>query len=112
MHESSTDNLPALVTELYPINGGHIRVHAGTECAGQRCAIHNPTDHHMRDWPRSIRADRHYLIERICKHGCGHPDPDSLYYIKEKFGDDGRHGCCGCCSTDSVDEDVESPSES
>ena len=46
-------------------------------------------------------------MERICKHGVGHPDPDDLAFkkrIAEKFGrdsyDEGIHGCCGCCMED------------
>jgi hypothetical protein len=63
--------------------------HAPSVCAGQPCALHNRTDHHMRAFPQHWRADRG-IIERICPHGVGHPDPD------DKWADDG-HGCDGCC---------------
>lgn len=53
----------------------------------------------MREWPIVIRHDRNCLVERTCPHGIGHPDPDSLEFLRN-FGieDDGTHGCEGCCS--------------
>lgn len=63
--------------------------HLQDECEGP-CTIHNLTDHHMRSWPQHWRSDR-YLMERICPHGIGHPDPDS------PPGTDTVHGCDGCC---------------
>lgn len=73
-------------------------VHPVERCAGRPCVIHNPSDHHMRDWPLNWRADRG-LMERLCpEHGVGHPDPDGLAYLVS-IGDTsaGVHGCCGCC---------------
>jgi hypothetical protein len=64
-------------------------VHPKTKCKGQNCCIHNPSDHHMRDWPQNWRGDRN-LMERICPHGIGHPDPDDP-------NPDKVHGCDGCC---------------
>jgi hypothetical protein len=60
------------------------------------CAIHAPSNHHMRDLPQIMRAST--LIERHCSHGVGHPDPDSLRYF-ESVGQEhmGVHGCDGCC---------------
>ena len=62
------------------------------------CPWHNPSKHKMRDWPRLIRFDKRGLVERICEHGCGHPDPDSLDFMVKHFGDQtwGIHGCDGC----------------
>ena len=59
-------------------------------CEGSPCVIHNLTDHHMRSWPQHYREDSR-LMERICTHGVGHPDPD--------LPDQGDkvHGCDGCC---------------
>lgn len=81
--------------------------HAESRCKGRRCVIHNPTDHHMIDWPINLRETN--LIERLCKHGVGHPDPDSVYFF-DKIGQKGYdvHGCDGCCrpeqvNTESVD---------
>lgn len=54
------------------------------------CAIHAPSDHHMRHMRLHWRSDLN-VFERICEHGIGHPDPDSG--LKN-----GAHGCDGCCS--------------
>lgn len=75
------------------------QVHSKDVCAGQTCAVHNPS-HHMGDWPWSIRFDRNGMIERFCAHGVGHPDPDSVRWL-EWNGEDASlvHGCCHerCC---------------
>jgi hypothetical protein len=75
--------------------------HPAGVCAGESCAIHHPSDHHMRTWPLVYRADRSPLIERLCPHGVGHPDPDSLDYLADADPTDrgawGVHGCDGCC---------------
>ena len=76
-------------------------MHDMKDCKGKYCPFHNPSDHHMKDWKKVVRYDRGGMTERICKHGCGHPDPDSLAWMKRVgIKDDGTHGCCGCCSTD------------
>lgn len=78
-------------------NGGTLRHHPEGACSGDHCVIHNPSDHHMAGWPPYWRADRR-IVERICPHGVGHPDPDSLAH-RARIGDpdDGTHGCEGCC---------------
>jgi hypothetical protein len=78
-----------------------INVHNKQICAGQPCCVHNPSDHHMRDWPQVWRDDR-YLMERTCPHGIGHPDPDHMAYVLTQPGPVGEtasgvHGCDGCC---------------
>lgn len=81
--------------------------HLPSKCKGTICCFHNPSKHHMVDWQLNIRLDRGGLTERICPHGIGHPDPDSLEWLKrrakvnkrgEKVSDGGIHGCDGCCS--------------
>lgn len=74
-------------------------VHKRTaDCDADGCAIHNQSYHHMVDWPTYMRVDKYYLIERICSHGIGHPDPDSLSFFRKKaMGWIGIHGCCRCC---------------
>lgn len=67
-------------------------IHSIEVCRPGPCTIHNPSDHHMRDWPTHWREDRR-IMERICPHGVGHPDPDGLV----PPGDDRTHGCDGCC---------------
>ena len=75
-----------------------VTTHAEALCEGRVCAIHNPSNHHMRDWPVTLRLDRNGLLERQCPHGQGHPDPDSVAHF-EAQGDEtaGYHGCDGCC---------------
>ena len=72
-------------------------VHPATQCAGRACVVHNPSDHHMRTWRLHWRDDR-ILMERLCPHGVGHPDPDDLAYHRS-IGRSyvGVHGCDGCC---------------
>lgn len=73
--------------------GGQVlaNVHTPNQCRAEHCTIHNPSDHHMRDWPQNWRSDRR-LMERICPHGVGHPDPDDPSWDK-------THGCDACCWT-------------
>jgi hypothetical protein len=80
----------------YTLVGGEIiyNVHPQDKCAGRTCAVHNPSDHHMRDFPQHYRGDRG-IMERICPHGVGHPDPDD-YRSMPGWG---IHGCDGCCAT-------------
>ncbi len=44
----------------------------------------------MREWPQNYRSDLN-MMERICPHGVGHPDPDDIYGVYD------GHGCDGCC---------------
>lgn len=80
--------------ELVTLVGGTKLVcHDRTVCLPP-CPIHSPTDHHMVTWRQNWRSDRR-IMERLCKHGVGHPDPD-----EGKIGlglDAGTHGCDGCC---------------
>lgn len=83
-------------------------VHPPFRCEGRPCVIHNPSDHHMADWPKVWR-DGKRMVERTCPHGIGHPDPDDLAYRLTMFGpvgerDSGVHGCDGCCQPSDVDE--------
>ena len=82
--------------------GQRLMVHGKDDCHGH-CPIHNPSDHNMVDFPTHWRFDIG-VMERICKHGVGHPDPDGLAYMVEKMGKSaeafGVHGCCGCCLDD------------
>jgi hypothetical protein len=72
-------------------------VHNPRKCEGQYCVIHKPSDHKMRSFPLHWRADSR-IMERICPHGIGHPDPDDLAYNRriKRFGLE-IHGCCGVC---------------
>lgn len=79
-------------------DGSILETHPPEVCAGERCCIHNPSDHPLKDAPLHWRGDRG-LMERTCQHGTGHPDPDSVDYLVRTTGDDGwdDHGCDGCC---------------
>lgn len=77
--------------------GEKIFCHPPEACAGTACCVHNRSDHHMRGWAQHYLVDRG-LIERICPHGVGHPDPDDLRA-------DAVHGCDGCCAPDLVSTD-------
>lgn len=85
--------------EFYSFANGRAVVHARGRCAGDHCAIHNPSMHGMIEEPMILRTDRGVpLIERLCVHGVGHPDPDSVAFLDahEQPGFD-VHGCDGCC---------------
>jgi hypothetical protein len=47
----------------------------------------------MRAFPQLWRGDKN-MMERICSHGIGHPDPDEINLDKNGRG---IHGCDGCC---------------
>lgn len=78
-----------------------IVTHPASECSGRPCPIHDRTDHVMRTFPQHWRSDRG-LMERICRHGIGHPDPDQWGHFVESLGAEEAsvmfvHGCDGCC---------------
>jgi hypothetical protein len=81
-----------------------LTTHRIDQCLGTTCVIHNPSDHHMRSWPMHWRPGRG-IMERICSHGTGHPDPDQFEYWDRVYGDESWamsvHGCDGCCAQDS-----------
>jgi hypothetical protein len=79
------------------------QTHGPAKCRGRTCIIHSPTEHHMREWPVLLRDSG--LIERTCKHGVSHPDPDILPWL-EILGMEGMgvHGCDGCCDPDEITE--------
>ena len=78
-------------------------IHDPALCEGQVCPVHHPTRHHLRHLPRHWRWDRG-MLERICEHGVGHPDPDQVAAWKHVYASDPEqvcalsvHGCDGCC---------------
>lgn len=81
-------------------------VHSEKSCRkdgieGRYCVIHNPSTHHMRDWAMILRESA--LVERRCRHGIGHPDPDSQAFFDRVSPNSamGIHGCDGCCRKES-----------
>lgn len=84
--------------------GGLLRIHGLNVCKGERCVVHNPTDHLMRTWPLYYQEHTRWLAYRECPHGLGHPDPDSLdYFTRLDAAYMGVHTCDGCCSEISYD---------
>lgn len=80
--------------------GGQVAfVHDKVDCLEPPCCVHSPSDHHMKEWPQNWRSDRG-IMERICPHGIGHPDPDDRA-IRNGW-DAGVHGCDGCCKPSAV----------
>ena len=81
------------MAELYITGSGQaVYVHEYGQCRYGPYPIHNVSDHHMVDWPTHWRDDRK-IMERLCHHGIGHPDPD----CHNAIADGGAHGCDGCC---------------
>lgn len=56
-------------------------VHSEELCQGRPCVMHHPSDHSMREFKTHWRDDRG-IMERICPHGIGHPDPDTISFIE------------------------------
>jgi hypothetical protein len=83
--------------------GQKIWVHSKEICLSQHCCIHNPSPHHMVDWPTNWRGDTG-VMERIDPRNVGHPDPDDLVFrqavAKERKlpKPKGVHGCNGLCN--------------
>jgi hypothetical protein len=88
------------MSELHILIGGErLWTHNLKDCDGRAlpCSIHSPSDHHMLGWPQHWRDDA-MIMERICQHGIGHPDPDDYAYRKSiRPESTGIHGCDGCC---------------
>jgi hypothetical protein len=69
-------------------------VHSKNKCLAEFCTIHNMSNHILRSFPQHWREDRS-IMERICDHGVGHPDPDNPWPTHDYRW---IHGCCGCCA--------------
>jgi hypothetical protein len=80
-------------------------IHSRLKCEGRNCPFHNPSEHPLNKAEMIVRLDKNSLVERLCAHGVGHDDPDSVAWFKSK-GDKyaGIHGCDGCCSNREVFE--------
>jgi len=97
--------------KIYP-KGIEKTIHSPEVCRLEACSFHNPSNHGMETWDINIRETT--LTERLCPHGIGHPDPDSVPWMHEIFcamyplDEDEKHelndchwwihGCDGCCS--------------
>lgn len=56
-----------------------LRTHPTSACNGDVCCVHNPSDHHMVNWPQQWDP-RGHMMHRLCEHDLVHPDPDDLRY--------------------------------
>lgn len=71
-------------------------VHTVMRCAPEPCVLHNPTDHHMRDWPVSWHGDAR-VMGRVCSHHVWHPDPDDNFRERYRAHGGLLHICDSCC---------------
>lgn len=78
--------------------------HRAQDCSALRdgesfCPFHRPSLHPMIEEPMYLRETG--LIERMCRHGVGHPDPDSADFQDRRRGHEpgtwNTHGCDGYC---------------
>jgi hypothetical protein len=72
--------------------GQQLHTHGLSGCLGPPCPIHSPSPKAEAIGSTHWRWDRG-IMERLCEHGVGHPDPDD-YVVRQG---DGVHGCDGCC---------------
>ena len=81
--------------------GGPLVVHDADACQGQHCCIHNPSAHPLNTAPLYWRG---HVMERICKHRVGHPDPDDVAWrARAGLPDPSVHGCDGCCHREVIE---------
>ena len=81
------------------LEGGQVitNVHSEVLCEGRSCPVHSRTNHSMRVFPQNFREDTG-VMERLCTHGIGHPDPDGFPYMEMTNNNWMKiHGCDGCC---------------
>lgn len=106
----NTNTTASMISGIYYDGTGQKieNVHDSDSCLGDFCVIHNPSNHAMKDFPTHWRDDRK-IMERMCPHGIGHPDPDQLDFIERTRGAEAAriesvHGCDGCCATEQMAE--------
>lgn len=80
-----------------------VYVHNPASCAGEYCAIHNPSHHPLCKSPRTFTNG---LVQRVCSHSVAHPDPDALAWLKRTISwataeHRAVHTCCPekCCES-------------
>ena len=84
----------------------YLRTHRPSECADHPCAIHGTESQHpLSKFPLNWREDAGKL-ERICSHGIGHDDYDSVQYLESiNPRHSSLHTCDGCCMVDTEEID-------
>lgn len=81
--------------EPVTLTGGQVLlVHHESLCRMGFCSVHRPSVHPLASAPLYWRSDRR-IMERVCEHGIGHPDPDDLKV--RTWPSEAVHGCDGCC---------------
>jgi hypothetical protein len=80
------------------------RSHLEEDCTGEVCAFHKRTDHHMRKYKQFFRFGTG-MMERVCSHGVGHPDPDDAKIVDGTH--DGTHECDACCIRFATEEEYQ-----
>lgn len=88
--------------DLFSMEDGNLlKTHGPDQCAGRPCALHNPSDHPLRNtvmkWDRSRN-----LMVRFCQHNLWHPDPDDIAHKHRSTSAAWAaqcevHQCDGCC---------------
>lgn len=79
---------------LGPLSSG-VAEHSARHCdTDPACPRHEPTAHHMREWPVYHGQEANLTVRR-CPHGALHPDPDDA-----RWGRAVKHqaDCDGCCA--------------
>lgn len=88
-------------------------IHSEDSCFLEHCAIHNPSEHPLRNAPMDWYGGDIRALVRVCEHGLQHPDPDDLRF-KLAIGDfitvealtsvhlvaENCDGCCIACQID------------
>lgn len=107
MSGDHADDRPQKVTLV----GGLQRIwaHPPAACAGTACCVHNPSKHHMSEFPQFWFDDTKSMA-RVCPHGVYHPDPDEVAFRQERstLWQIGWHPCCGnkCCDPQIIDGQI------
>lgn len=55
-------------------------IHPEGSCYLEHCAIHNPSDHPLKDAPMEWWGERIRHLTRVCEHDFYHPDPDDIAF--------------------------------
>lgn len=83
-----------------------LNAHPRGKCAGDTCAIHEPSDHWARDLPARwvFSAQTGGRLVRLCKHGNVHEDPDDQAFRRRRDMPVFRTEACECdCCGDGCD---------
>lgn len=104
--EDDSEWLIIQATDVYgtPHGINPVRVHSRKHCQNRElpCVVHSPSAHKMSGWPLRWCSDTQ-VMERMCPHDIGHPDPDHIAYVQSSqefytsYSTGADHECDGCC---------------